>query len=117
MKPQHISELIDQLQATGKLPSGKPAKKDLSLEAWEIFQKIGQPQQGQEAQASWDAMQEKHLAQVEREIEELENTPTTEQAAGDMSYEERVNELEAEGLTRSDAQGVVDAEDKAEETS
>lgn len=28
-----------------------------------------------------------------------------------MSYEERVNELEAEGLTRSDAQGVVDAED------
>ena len=60
MNPKHISELIDQLQATGKL---------LSQEAWEIFQKIGQPQQGQEAQATWDAMQEKHLAQVEREIE------------------------------------------------
>jgi hypothetical protein len=44
-------------------------------------------------------------------------SPTMEQAAGCMSYEERVNELEAEGLTRSDAQGVVDAEDKAEETS
>tara|TARA_R110000851_G_scaffold303152_1_gene460686 strand:+ start:95 stop:223 length:129 start_codon:yes stop_codon:yes gene_type:complete len=26
-------------------------------------------------------------------------------------YEKRVNELETEGLTRSDAQGVVDAED------
>tara|TARA_R110000765_G_scaffold369170_1_gene459391 strand:- start:27 stop:188 length:162 start_codon:yes stop_codon:yes gene_type:complete len=26
-------------------------------------------------------------------------------------YEKRVNELEAKGLTRSDAQGVVDAED------
>jgi polyhydroxyalkanoate synthesis regulator phasin len=60
MKPKHISELIAQLQATGKL---------LSQEAWEIFQKIGEPQQGQEAQATWDAMQEKHLAQVEREIE------------------------------------------------
>ena len=27
MKPKHISELIDQLQAAGKLPSGKPARK------------------------------------------------------------------------------------------
>ena len=27
MKPQHISTLIDQLIATGKLPSEKPAKK------------------------------------------------------------------------------------------
>ena len=27
MKPQHISELIDQLIATGKLPSEKPARK------------------------------------------------------------------------------------------
>ncbi len=26
MKPHHISELIDQLQATGKLPSEKPAR-------------------------------------------------------------------------------------------
>jgi polyhydroxyalkanoate synthesis regulator phasin len=73
MKPHHISTLIDQLQASGKLPpEEKRARKDLSQEAWEIHQKIGQPQQGQEAQASWDAMQEKHLAQVEREIEELE---------------------------------------------
>tara|TARA_R110000796_G_scaffold218037_1_gene334004 strand:+ start:1480 stop:1716 length:237 start_codon:yes stop_codon:yes gene_type:complete len=69
MNPKHISELIDQLQATSKLPpEEKRARKDLSQEAWEIFQKIGQPQQGKEAQASWDAMQEKHLAQVEREI-------------------------------------------------
>ena len=69
MNPKHISELIAQLIATGKLPpEEKRARKDLSQEAWEIFQKIGQPQQGKEAQASWDAMQEKHLAQVEREI-------------------------------------------------
>lgn len=27
MKPQHISTLIDELIATGKLPSEKPAKK------------------------------------------------------------------------------------------
>ena len=27
MKPHHISELIDQLIATGKLPSEKPARK------------------------------------------------------------------------------------------
>ena len=27
MKPQHISELIDQLIASGKLPSEKPARK------------------------------------------------------------------------------------------
>ena len=27
MKPQHISTLIDQLIASGKLPSEKPAKK------------------------------------------------------------------------------------------
>tara|TARA_R110000744_G_C19158363_1_gene540198 strand:+ start:536 stop:724 length:189 start_codon:yes stop_codon:yes gene_type:complete len=27
MKPQHISELIAELQATGKLPSEKPARK------------------------------------------------------------------------------------------
>ena len=70
MNPKHISELIAELQATSKLPpEEKPARKDLRLEAWEIFQKIGQPQQGQEEQATWDAMQEKHLAQVEREIE------------------------------------------------
>ena len=69
MKPKHISELIDQLIATGKLPSEKPARKELRLEAWEIFQKSGQPQQGKEAQDAWNAMQEKHLAQVEREIE------------------------------------------------
>lgn len=29
----------------------------------------------------------------------------------DNQYETRVNELEAEGLTRSDAQAIVDAED------
>jgi hypothetical protein len=49
--------------------SAPKSVEDLSLEAWEIFQKIGQPQQGKEAQDAWNAMQEKHLAQVEREIE------------------------------------------------
>jgi len=35
----------------------------------------------------------------------------TKQTAADLSdYERRVQELEAEGLTRSDAQGVADAE-------
>ena len=32
-----------------------------------------------------------------------------------IEYERRVQELEAQGLTRSDAQGVVDAEDMQNE--
>jgi len=68
MNPKHISELIAELIASGKLPSEKPARKDLSQEAWEIHQKIGQPQQGKEAQEAWDTMQEAHLAQVQLKL-------------------------------------------------
>ena len=41
---------------------------DMRDEAWEIEQKIGQPQQGQEAQETWDTMQKVRVAAVEREI-------------------------------------------------
>ena len=49
---------------------------ELSREAWETFQKIGQPQQGLDAQKAWDSMQEKHLAMLENEIRKQERLTT-----------------------------------------
>jgi Fe-S cluster biosynthesis and repair protein YggX len=49
---------------------------ELSREAWETFQKIGQPQQGLDAQKAWDSMQEKHLAMLENEIRKQERSKT-----------------------------------------
>ena len=73
---------------------------ELRQEAWEIRQKIGQPQQGREAQEAWDNMQEKHLALVEEEIKEMEMKKQTDlERAADL--------IQMTVLRRSDMNNLV----------